>query len=274
MTGEVKIVSELLFVSHGMDVSKFDDSFLRKSLNKRMSALGIHSFGEYYLYLQTNKSEADAFFNSLNINFSEFFRNPITFAYLEQIIFPALIEKKRKNKQKEIRIWSAACAAGQEAISMAILFDEIFEALRENISCRIFATDINNEELENARKGAYISSCLGKTTLRRVNSYFTKLGDIYTVSSKLYKYLEFSVFDLLTDQGSCPPTSVYGNFDLVFCSNLLFYYKPEYRQVILEKTGNCLAPDGYLITGDSEREILKGHNYKEVFLNSGIFRKP
>ncbi|MFA5848829.1 MAG: protein-glutamate O-methyltransferase CheR [Bacteroidales bacterium] len=274
MTGEVKIVSELLFVSHGMDVSKFDDSFLRKSLNKRMSALEIDSFGDYCLNIQTNKSEADAFFDSLNINFSEFFRNPITFAYLEQIIFPALIEKKRQNKQKEIRIWSAACAAGQEALSMAIIFDEILEASRENISCRIFATDINKEELENARKGVFMSSCLSKTTLRRIHSYFTQKGDNYTISPKLYQYLEFSVFDLLTDKGSCPPTSIYGNFDLVFCSNLLFYYKPEYRRVILEKAGYCLAPGGYLITGDSEREILKDHNYKEVFLNSGIFRKP
>ncbi len=274
MTGEVKIVSELLFVSHGMDVSKFDDSFLRKSLNKRMSATGIDSFGDYCLYIQTSKSEADAFFDSLNINFSEFFRNPITFAYLEQLIFPALIEKKRHDKQKEIRIWSAACATGQEALSMAILFDEIYQTSRVNISCRIFATDINKEELENAHKGVYMSSCLSKTTLRRIQSYFTQQGDMFTISPSLYKYIEFSVFDLLTDKCSCPPTSVYGNFDLVFCSNLLFYYKKEYRQIILEKAGNFLAPDGYLITGDSEREILKEHNYKEVFLNSGIFRKP
>jgi len=273
MTGEIKIVNELLLDSYGMDVSKFENSFLRKSLNKRMSAAGIDSFGDYFLYLQTNKSEADAFYHSLNINFSEFFRNPITFAYLEQVILPALIEKKRQNKQKEIRIWSAACASGQEALSMAILFDEIIESSRENISCRIFATDINQEEIDNARKGEYSATCLSKVTLRRIQTYFTKHLDSYTISPKLFKYIEFSVFDLLTDKCSCPPTSVYGNFDMVFCSNFLFYYKPEYRQVILEKAGNCLAPGGYLITGDSEREILKEHNYKEVFLNSGVFRR-
>ena len=68
--------------------------------------------------------------------------------------------------------------------------------------------------------------------------------------------VSFSVHDLLDDGSSCPPASIYGEFDLVFCSNVLFYYRPELRQSILNKLRSCLRPDGYLVTGEAERDVV------------------
>jgi chemotaxis protein methyltransferase CheR len=85
--------------------------------------------------------------------------------------------------------------------------------------------------------------------------------------------IDFSVFDLLSGQFSCPPASIFGEFDIVVCANMLFYYKNKYRQAILEKTGNCMANAGYLVTGETERQILIDHNYSEAFPQSAIFRK-
>lgn len=263
----------LLLREYEVDISKYNDSFLLKSLEKRMTDTGNDSQSKYYDYIKANQNEVKAFIDSLNINYSEFFRNPLTFAYLEQIVLPSLIEKKKKNNEKEIRIWSAACASGQEAYSIAILCDEIIESAKTNIGCRIFATDISEEEISNAQKGVFQTSSLNKVSLKRIQTYFTRRGETYTIASLIKEHINFSVFDLLTEQGGCPPASVYGNFDLVFCSNLLFYYKPECRKSILEKVGKSLSHGGYLITGETEREIVKSSNYNEVFLNSVIFQK-
>lgn len=273
MKEELKNITNLLFQAHGIDISIYDDSFLIKAAENRLSATNSSSFNDYFNYLKGNKEEVAVLLNSLNINFSEFFRNPLTFAYLEQVVLPALIEKKKKSKENEIRIWSAACAAGHEAYSIAILLDEIIENAKTNTKYRIFATDINQAELANALKGNYQNPALSKVNLKRIQTYFTHRGDNYTIAPQLKEHIDFSVFDLLTDQGVCPPASIYGNFDVVFCSNLLFYYKSEYQQQILEKVGGCLTSGGILVTGETEREIVKENGYREAYVNSGIFRK-
>jgi len=258
---------------HFHDLSVYDETFLQNTIKNRRSELGIEKDSEYLNYLENYAQEAAFFISSLSNSYSEFFRNPLTFAYLEQVILPQLIKKKKIGKEKEIRIWSAACASGQEAYSIAILCDELIEAKKTDINYRIFATDINPNELLNAQNGIYQSATLGKVTLKQIQSYFTLKDETYAVSLCLRDQIDFSVFNLLSDQGSCPPASIYGNFDLVFCSNLLFYYKPEYRNFMLEKIGKNLVSGGYLITGETEREIIKGNHYREVFVNSAIFQK-
>jgi len=269
---EIKKAIDFLLESQNTDISKYDESFLKKILETRMSARMLSSAGDYCDLLNSDRNEITALLKSLNISFSEFFRNTLTFAYLEKVLLPAIIEKKKKNGEKEIRIWSAACAGGQEAYSIAILFDEFIEN-SNGVLCRIFATDISNSELENAKKGIFQSASLNKVSLKRIQNYFVQQGETYTISNRLAKYIEFSVFDLLSGHGFCPPESIYGNFDIVFCSNLLFYYKPEYRKLILEKTDHCLAPNGYLITGESECDIVAKHHYREIFPASAIFQR-
>jgi len=255
------------------DISVYDDNFLQNIINDRKRELGMVTDREYLNYLESRAEEAAVFRSRLTNSYSEFFRNPLTFAYLEQVILPQLIEKKRIKKEHEIRIWSAACASGQEAYSIAILCNELIETKKADLNYLIFATDIDSDELMKAQNGTYQSATLSKVSLKRAQMHFTQNSETYTIFPQLKKQIDFSVFDLLSDQGSCPPASIYGNFDLVFCSNLLFYYKPECRNYMLEKIGNSLAKGGYLITGETEREIIKGNNYREVFANSAIFQK-
>ncbi|MEI7664139.1 MAG: CheR family methyltransferase, partial [Bacteroidota bacterium] len=107
---------------------------------------------------------------------------------------------------------------------------------------------------------------------RRIQQWFTKEGDVFKIKPELKECLDFSVFDLFSDRLSSPPASIFGDFDLVFCANLLFYYKPEFRAFILAKMEKCLANGGYLVTGETEREILTRYGYREVFPQSAIFR--
>lgn len=272
---EINIIDivKLLKQSYGIDISAYDHSFLHKSLAGIRSGRSSMSVSDYYDQLKTDREEACLFSASLHIGYSEFFRNPLTFAILEQIILPQLWSNKKKSKETGLRIWSAACASGQESYSLAILLDEMSENLKEKPQISIFATDNDPEELEKAQKGIYAPCSLSKVTLKRIKNYFTQVGDNYEISTEVRKYVDFSHFDLLSDQRSCPVPSLYGNFDLVFCSNLLFYYNPESRRAIIDKISKTMSPGAFLVTGETEREILLKCNFQEVYENSAIFKK-
>jgi chemotaxis protein methyltransferase CheR len=266
-------ITNLLKHLHGADVSKYDVSFLNKSLHKRITETHCISAEEYGSFLEQNNEEVKIFFDSLQISYSEFFRNPLTFAVLERIILPSIILKKKNARHKEIRIWSAACAAGQESYSLAILLEELKATDEYNFNYRIFATDQSEERIKEAQEGKYSATVLNNLNFIRLKQWFTKNGDTYCIKPELKKNLDFSIFDLFSKQLDCPQTSIFGDFDLVICANLLFYYQPKYQKIILEKTTCCLAKGGYIIVGEAERDILMKHHYQEVFPQSGIFQK-
>jgi len=265
-------IAELLLKSQGFDISKYDEIFLERLLWKRINETQCVTEAEYYILLQQNNEEGARFLNSLLISYSEFFRNPLTFTVLERIILPALLLKKANTKRKEIRIWSCACAGGQETYSLAMLLKEFRNGEGAGINFRIFATDYSETELDVARKGLYSPEALNNVSLKRVKQWFTKQGNTYTVKPEMKENIDYSVFDLLSEEFSSPPTSIFGDFDLVVCANLLFYYKPEFREKILEKVTHSLTTGGFLMTGETEREILMHHNFEEAFPQSAIFR--
>jgi len=273
MTIDLKEINEVFLRELSSDISVYDESFLIKSIERRMTETGCSSFRSYISYINENSHEAAQLIDSLSINFSEFFRNPVTFAFLEQTILPQIFEKKKKNNEKEVRIWSAACASGQEAYSLAILCDELIEYHKYKITCRIFATDYNKAVLVEAQKGIYRKETVSRVTLKRINDYFIRQGDNYLLKPEIKKYIDFSVYDLVNSTESCPPSSIYGNFDLVFCSNILFYYNPEIRSRIISIAGSCMEKNGFFITGETEREFLLSHNYSEYMQQSAIFQR-
>lgn len=257
----------------GIDLSIFNKSFADKTINGRMGETNCNSFDEYTEYLRNNSNETGTLKKALNNNFSEFFRNTLTFAFLEQKILPALAVSKSKKRNGEIRIWSAACAAGQEAYSIAMLCDEFSKTQNSGSRFRIFATDMSETEIQKAEKGVYPEDALKNVSYSRIKNYFSKKGDSFIVHQQLKEHIDFSTFDLLSKECSCPPASIFGNFDIVFCANLLFYYNPKVQKLILDKVDSCLANNGYLIVGEAERDFLLKYNYKEGFPQSGIFQK-
>jgi chemotaxis methyl-accepting protein methylase len=271
----VKKVNEeiirLLLLLENFDASVYDESFLRKTLENRITEAHCESELAYYDYLQQSHIEAQQFIISLSVSYTEFFRNSLTFAVLEKIVLPNLYHKKLNSKQHEIRIWSAACASGQETYSLAMLLQEIGN--HDSLKYRIFATDQSKIQIEAAQNGTYPLSALNLLNIQRLNKFFTKHGHFYTIIPELKEKIEFSNFDLLDKELSSPPSSIFGNFDIIFCANILFYYDIEHRKEIIDKLRKCLAKDGYLITGETERDILAQHRFDEVIKQSAIFRK-
>ena len=266
-----KTITEFLIESQDVDVSKYDEKFLEKSVLRRMTETYCTTEEAYFRYLKQSFVEGEQFVHSLQISYTEFFRNSLTFSVLEKIVFPALLLKKSISKNKEIRIWSTACASGQETYSLAMLLKELTKGVEDKINFRIFATDQSESQINEAQRGQYPESALSYLSLKRIKEWFIKEGDVYSVKPELKENIDFSVFDLFNENYSSPPNSIFGDFDIVICANLLFYYKPRFRTQIIKKTGGCLSNDGYLITGETERDILAKSGFTEIIPQSAIF---
>jgi chemotaxis methyl-accepting protein methylase len=266
-------ISDILRRMDNREVSHYDDAFLRTSLEKRMAGSGCGSAAEYAALLERSDAERALFMDSLQICYSEFFRNPLTYAVLERIVFPALVAQKRTSQQKELRIWSAACAGGQEAYSLAMLLEELNAGEGQQFRYRIFATDHSASQVAEAAAGQYASASLGNLSTKRLNRWFTRQGDTCSILPELRGHIDFSVFDLFSQDLNCPPTSIFGDFDLIVCANLLFYYKNEFRMLILDKTAAALTKNGYLVTGETERDIALRGGFQELFPQSALFTR-
>jgi len=175
----------------------------------------------------------------------------------------------------QFRIWSAGCAAGQEAWSIAILLEEASTA-RDNKpgAYHIFATDRAEDELVLARRGIYSASALGNVRQRQLECCFFRQGDTYAVTDRLKDKVDFSTYDLLDLNSSSPAESIYGNFDLILCCNVLYYYRPEIQQRILDKLKRNLAAGGYLVTGEAERQfVVSGSGLNAITPAMSIFKR-
>ena len=256
---------------YGMNISGYDTGFLKQAIEKRCVVSGIQSFPDYLVYLSQNAAEAQLFFTSMNITYTEFFRNALTFAHIEQLVLPDLLRKTRTN---ELRVWSAGCSTGQEAYSLAIQIENQLERTSERVRYRIIATDISQKALAVAQQGIYNKDAMGNIKLKDLNRYFVPSGDQYGIDERLKKNVSFSFYDLLDRQSSYPQESIFGNFDLVMCSNLLFYYQEEHQKNILKKLVNSLSQRGYFITGETEKQsVSKIVGLRPMVPISPIFKK-
>ena len=257
-----------------LNVSVYDTSFFKRTIDNRMIYSSCNSTNDYLKLLDKTPSEATSLIESLTNSYSEFFRNPLTFALLKQIIYPIVFDKKESLLTPEVRIWSAGCAAGQEAYSLAMLADEYISEHPVSTSFRIFATDISTKQLEDARHGVFDQKNIRKTTFGFINTYFTIKGQSYTVSEKLKGYIDFSSYDLLDKDTNAPPSSIFGGFDIIMCSNVLFYYQPDIQKLILSKLSRSLNPGGFLLTGEAEIAIVRGdQSFRQFASPTTIFVK-
>ncbi len=240
---------------HKKNISIFNVTFLIETVERRMKSVEIISFVEYFDYLEKNAKEAELLFDSMNINYSEFFRESLSFEILEQNISPGIVA--RTPEGGEIRVWSAGCATGQEAYSIAMQFLDIIGNSKKNIRIRVFASDICEAALFKAEKGTYGINDIQNVTIRRLNKYFVKTGETYTIIPELRRCVNFIKYDMLDLSSANPPESIYGDFDIVMCSNMLMYYESDSQRVIINKLKQAVSPTGYLVTGEVEKKIIE-----------------
>lgn len=253
------------------DISMFDEKFLARTLKARMTETRCASTEEYNDLLARDSAEEDAFAASLLISHSEFFRDSLTWAVVERIVLPDLVAESHDKDRRELRVWSAGCAAGQEPYSMAMLIGELPESNGRKVDYRIFATDARDEQISKARTGFFTEEALGNVDLKRLKRWFSHIRHGYSIVPKLAGHVDFSAFDLLDNKASSPPPSIFGCFDIVLCRNLLFYYRPKYRKAIIDKLNRCLNKGAYLATGETERAYVIENGFREIVPKSAVF---
>lgn len=238
--------------SRGIDLSGYRRSMLKRRLAARMARLRCDDPTEYLARLQSDPSECDHLIDAIAINVSSFFRNPIVWEILAQSVLPEILERKRQAGHQEIRVWSAGCAAGEEAYSAAILIHRALKGELADWRPHIFATDIDNNALKAAAEGIYPRESFKNTKLGILDEYFTAVKRGYRLRPFIRKMVWFSHDSLTSPHGFAPKESVFGSFDLVFCRNVLIYFSLELQEAVLDKLIRSMDNGGYLLLGESE----------------------
>ena len=229
----------------GHDFSQYKPSTLHRRIERRMAVHQIEAIDGYVKYLQQTPAEVEALFRDLMIGVTRFFRDPEAFQVLEQDIIPRLFAGKPAGAV--IRVWSPGCSTGEEAYSIAILLLEHMQALKQNYTVQVFATDIDSQAIATARAGRYPASIATDLSVQRLAHFFTAEadGNAYRIHKGLRDMLVFSEQDVIKD----PPFS---KLDLISCRNLLIYMGSELQRKLIALFHYALNPGGLLFLGTSE----------------------
>ena len=257
---------EYLKESRGFDFTGYKRSSLMRRVMKRMSALPqIKGYDAYQDFLQVHPEEFTPLFNTILINVTSFFRDPATWEFLAQDIIPRIIAGKKPGDA--IRVCSVGCASGEEAYSAAMLLAEALgdRAFRDRV--KIYATDVDNEALAEARHGAYPAKRIAAVPDNFRKKFFNAGNDdLATVRSDLRHAVIFGRHDLVQDA----PIS---HLDLLICRNTLMYFNAETQARILSRFDFALADGGILLLGKSEMLLTHGDAFNVVSLKHRVFSK-
>ncbi|MEE8409362.1 MAG: protein-glutamate O-methyltransferase CheR, partial [Myxococcota bacterium] len=235
----------------GVDLSGYRRGGVRRRVAARMAKMGFDDASTYAEHLRTNASERTGLIDAVAINVSGFFRDSLVYELIADRLLPEIVERKRSTS-RELRIWSAGCAAGEEPYTVAILVDLALEQQEGSWRSYIFATDIDGEALAQAHRGEYGRESLSETKLGIVERYFDDRGGRYVLDPRIRAKVLFSHDDLTHPEISAPVDSVFGDFDLVLCRNVLIYLARGLQEATLGKLVRSLAPGGYLVLGMAE----------------------
>ena len=270
-------IGEILDVignERSMDLSCYCFEFMKNAIEKRMEVLDKKQPSHYRDLIKKDAAERETLYNSIHNHHSTFFRDPYTFDFIEKKLLPLIIAEKIRSEANDIRIWSTACATGEEPYSMAIMLNELQRDENNIFDFSLFATDVDEKILKKAREGNYDILSMDNIRYSLLNSYFTIANGKYQIARKIREMVSFSQFDMIHPSRMAPEESVFASFDMILCRNLLIYINKKCRDRVYNKLHKALAPKGYLVLG--ECEALKGeyqHLFEPIDDDIHIYRK-
>jgi len=248
--------------SRGFDFTGYKRTTLLRRVGLRASQVGTQSFSAYLEYLQLNPEEFLTLFNTILINVTEFFRDPDAWDFLAREVLPEIVGRSASDP---IRVWSAGCASGEEAYSVAILLGEAMGQNEFLERVKIYATDVDEEALAAARNG-YPASALNGLDEKLVDKYFDLQGSLRVFKPRLRVGLIFGRHDLIQDA----PIS---RLDLLLCRNTLMYFTPDSQARVLSRFHYALRDDGYLFLGKAEMLLTHAKLFAPLDLKHRVFTK-
>ena len=255
---------EYLQRTRGFDFSGYKRSSLERRILKRMDEVGAKDYVEYRDRLEVQPDEFALLFDTILINVTSFFRDGPAWDYLAAEVLPALLSGM--DGDEPMRVWSAGCASGEEAYSVAILLAEAMgeQAYLERV--KIYATDVDEQALEAGRHASYPVKSVENLPREILDKYFDRAEQRYVFRKDLRRTVIFGRNDLVQDA----PIS---RIDLLTCRNTLMYFNAETQDKILTRFNFALNDRGYLFLGKSEMLVAHGELFQPVSLKWHVFRK-
>lgn len=260
---ELEELVDYLKQSHSFDFTGYKRSSLMRRLSKRMQQVGIKGYRDYINYIKVQPQEFTHLFNTVLINHTSFFRDRLVWDYLTQQVIPQIVASKEPNAA--IRVWSAGCASGEEAYTLAIVLAEVLGE-KQFRRVQIYATDIDEDALNQARLGTYTTAKVTGIPPTLLKKYFNCTADSYSFRQDLRGSVLFGRHNLID---AAPMLGI----DLIVCRNVLMYYNPEAQRKILSRLHDALCDNSFLLLGQVERISPKTQSFTQVDSNQRIYQK-
>lgn len=261
---KLEALLDYLRVHRGFDFTGYKRSSLERRIEKRMGMVKIDNYEEYMDHLEVHPEEFTELFNTILINVTAFFRDKPAWDYLAAEIIPAILKSKRKNDP--IRVWTAGCASGEEAYSLAMLLAEAMGERDFRQRVKIYATDVDEEALTQARHARYTATALKPVSEDFRKKYFDEVGDMFVFRSDMRRQVIFGRHDLVQDA----PIS---RLDLLSCRNTLMYLNAETQSRILSRFHFALRETGHLFLGKAEMMLTRTNLFTPGDLQHRVFQK-
>ncbi len=239
----LKIILEILHKKVNVDFSRYKMTTVIRRIKHRIIQCNVETIKEYVNLLLKDKKEIELLYKDLLINVTRFYRDKATFQFLKTTFLPTLLKSKLPGET--LRIWIPACSTGEEAYSFAMLLTELQEDKTDKITIKIFATDLSDQAIHDARIGEYSMSDIEKLPISQVKRFFDKRGNYYRVNKELRTMCVFAPHNILRD----PP---FAHLDFISCCNLFIYFDSTAQKKALNSFHFALNDGGFLMLGKSE----------------------
>ena len=261
---EFEDLLQFLRQSRGFDLTGYKRPSLVRRVRRRMQTLGVEGFERYQEYLEVHPEEFAQLFNVVLINVTSFFRDPPAWDYLRANVLPGLLESKGGSGL--VRVWCAGVASGQEAYSAAMMFAEAMGADAFCERVKIYATDVDDEALGQARLASFSPKEVEDLDPALRSRYFEPANGRFLFRAPLRRALIFGRNDLVQD-------SPISRLDLLLCRNTLMYFNAEAQARIISRFHFALNGGGVLFLGRAEMLLTHPHLYSPLGVKSRIFAK-
>lgn len=257
-------IFQMIHRAAGYDFNYYKTPTIIRRIQRRMQSGNFKDVHSYVRYLEGNQEECRLLGKDFLIGVTKFFRDTAAFDYLHKNILAQLIEEKEYGET--LKIWVTACSTGEEAFSIAILINEVLEEKNKVLDVKIFATDVEETNIEIASHGLYPEAIEKDVDPDLLNKYFSHTGKSYQIIPRVRKQIVFANHNIIKD----PP---FIKNDLVTCRNMLIYMNPILQQKVYSLLLFSVKRDGYMFFGSSENPIYGRDVVLEVHPKWKIFKK-
>jgi len=256
----------LLREQSGHDFSLYKKNTLFRRIERRKGVHQIDKINNYVRFLQENPKEVEILYKELLIGVTNFFRDAAVWEKLKETVLPELIDELPDGYV--VRAWVTGCSTGEEAYSLAIVFIEAMDKIKKHkkLTLQIFATDLDHDAIEKARRGLFSSNITSDVSPERISRFFTAESEGYRMNKSIREMVVFAPQNVIKD----PP---FTRLDILTCRNMLIYMESELQQKLIALFNYSLNTGGIMLLGNAETLGNYTDGFQDIDAKLKIFKR-